>query len=387
MPRNAQAMFILLALLAGSTAASAQSKDRLRLRVVTYNVWGLPAPLSVARSERIARIGPALAALKPDVVALQEVWIHADGKRLMKALAAAGLPHAHHRSEGLSRSGLVLASRFPIAKLRFQAYRLAGKPQHFWHGDFYARKGILVVELKTPLGPVVVADTHLHARYGSDQYEPIQLTQALQAARIVDPPQGKAPPLILAGDINSRITMRPFRLLVCRARLQPVSTKLRIDWIFSRAGSELAVQVKEVRTVFDAPVDLGGGTKRKLSDHDGVLAVLELRRRAKSLAPPRLDPKAWRQIGGEARAVLEAEARVSRTRGWAYVGVGILLGLLAAGAFGLSRKRTGWRAGALVALGVALLALAGIFASLGLVYEPSLRAGIEAALEQLPKKA
>ncbi len=393
-PRFDRLLWVMVLLLAGSAAPAAAGP--LRLRVVTFNVWGLPWGIAAHREARLERIGPALAALRPDVVALQEVWVEADGERLRRVLADAGLVHSLHLSDGFLGSGLLVASRHPLGAERFTRYEAAGKPHKPFHGDWFARKGVVVVRLDTPAGPVLLADTHLHARYGTDEYLPVQVAQALQLIEAVGdfgrrPPEvtGDAarPPLVLAGDLNARWGSLPLRLTLAGAALRPVDEGLGIDWLLVRDGGALEVRVRRVEAgLLTEDVDLGEGVRAPLSDHPAVLAELELRpRRPVRGAPsPRGDP-AWPAVAAEARDLLEA-ARDERDRGGrrGRLRAGALL-LVAGAAFAVGRRRRKARRGGwllmLLALGLLHLAVWALY--LGVVYEPGLQQGLEAALGRL----
>lgn len=46
----------------------------LNLKLVTYNIWGLPSWMTGARSGRYPQIARELKWLNPDVILLQEAW-------------------------------------------------------------------------------------------------------------------------------------------------------------------------------------------------------------------------------------------------------------------------------------------------------------------------
>lgn len=351
--------------------------ETLRLRVLSFNTWGLPAPLSNRRAARMSRIGAAIGNLKPDVVLLQEVWLDEDGERLAADLAPFGLTHTRHEAAGFLGSGLLIASRYPIERVSFRPFRLAGRPHHTWHGDFYANKGILAARLKTPIGSVRVADTHLHARYGTDQYEAIQVTQALQAAAHLAP-ETPPVPMILGGDINSREAGLPFRVLVGAANLTPVPADLRIDWVLFRSGASVSIRPLEVHQVLTKPVDLGDGHVTSLSDHPGVLAILELARQPAGVTPP-----TWTKVADEARSALGAAIVASWWRTMIFSVLGLaLLGL----AVVVLRRRSAEdqpRARRKVAA-ILLVGIGTIFIAIGAIHEPRLRSGLQAGVEALP---
>jgi endonuclease/exonuclease/phosphatase family metal-dependent hydrolase len=356
------------------TRAHAQE---IQLRVVTYNAWDLPGVATNIR-ERVARIGPALAALKPDLVSFQELWVDADAERVARDLAAAGLVHTRRFPSGLVGSGLMVASVFPITSASFLRYELGGKPQKPWHGDFYGGKGIARVRLETPLGPLDLADTHLHASYdASGEYELFQVAEALEAADFL---AGSDAPLVLGGDLNVGRRSRALGLLEARAGLTRAAPDLGIDWILTRPGRTVSVRCLETKRVLDAPVDLGNGRQAKLSDHDGTLAVLTLAPASAALlsATPVLPRE---HLEADVLPLVTAAIAASRTRSLAFSAIAVVP-LVLAGLVLRARRRRRWlRALAALPLLVASAALL----ALGLAYEPYERRGLEAARTRLER--
>lgn len=385
---------VLLACALGLACALPAAAAPARLRVVSFNVWGLPAGLAEHRPARIARIGPAIAALHPDVVLLQEVWRAEDGERLRADLAAAGLTHALHVDEGFLGSGLLLVSRYPLESTRFTPFEATGKPHKPFHGDWYARKGVVVARVTTPAGVVLLADTHLHARYGTDEYLPVQTAQALQVVEAVGdlgvrPPtlagDPARPPLVLTGDLNSRWGSLPLRLVLGGAALRPVDPDLGIDWILVRDGGALRVRVRKAAEVLTEAVDLGEGVRAPLSDHPAVLADLEL---LPAPAPAGAPAPEWPALAAEADALLAAAEDASALAARRARRLAVLLLLATGAAFALGRRRRGdgqrRRLGCLGGLIVMALLHAAVWALyLGAVYEPQLQAGLRAARARL----
>ncbi|MGE0712829.1 MAG: endonuclease/exonuclease/phosphatase family protein [Planctomycetota bacterium] len=382
---------LLLALLWASAPAHA-APERERLRVVSFNVWGLPWGISRQRAERIAALGPALAALKPDVVALQEVWVRADGEALTQALAAAGLVHATHEHAGLLGSGLLVASRYPIEARRFEPYELIGKLHKPYHGDAWARKGILSLTLRTPLGALRLVDTHVHASYGGSEYRDVQAAQLLQLAGAAgdfgaNPPPERAdaarPPLLLLGDLNVRADSLAFRLLCARADLVPASRELGIDWVLLRDGGGARWKVRKIQETLTDPVDLPSGA-RPLSDHPAVVADLELQRGP----PARWDPpgaqRAWREAAAAARPWLTAQRDLAREWSGRWTGRAVFLTVVGALLLFASHRRSKKRGQCLLAaLGLLLLHLAVWAMYLGVVHWRMQEVGLSNALTRL----
>jgi len=181
-----------------------------RLRLVTLNLWGTEPPLD----RRLALAGRQLAALDPDVIALQEVKPHGDATTA-HALAAARGDHvlylpALRWADGAfgpgtvgGEEGLAIVSRWPMLARR--ALRLP-----------YARpteaRILLSAQLATPAGPIWVHTTHLHYRLDDGAARAAQVLAIDDAIRACgrgndDPPQ------LLCGDLNATADSDEVRFL------------------------------------------------------------------------------------------------------------------------------------------------------------------------------
>ncbi|MGE0433724.1 MAG: endonuclease/exonuclease/phosphatase family protein [Planctomycetota bacterium] len=304
------AAFIVVLLLAGVAMAQDDDPDRSHapIRVLTFNVWGLPFGIAPHREARIRAIGPAIAALQPempDIVALQEVWLAEDQATLRNALADAGLPHSvGYPDGGLIGSGLVLASRWPIAHAQFEPYTVAGKPTF---SDWWARKGFICATISTPHGPLVVINTHCHAGYGDPETVAFRVAQLTQLAEFAGKYRGGDGPRLLCGDLNCRVGSLPFDTA---ARLMHLSFSGadagRIDHVLAIA-QPAGWRVTSAHPVLGDPVEVAPGVVVPLSDHVGWLASV-------NRAPAPIAPV--RDTTAEAAAELDAAAR----RAWAQCG-------------------------------------------------------------------
>ncbi len=252
--------------------AQAQQGEQIRLRVLTYNVWGVPW-ITPLRAERMARIPKAIGELHPDLVALEEVWEEEDAQTLIAGLAQVGLTHVQrHSPEWPNQNGLLIASRYPLSDFQFKRYSQGRHPHLLWHVDYLSGKGVAQVRVETPLGPISFAATHLQASYRSNDYVFVQMSQALEAA---DELKDRSHPLIFAGDINSAHDGLPSRVLAARGDLTPTDPDSGIDQILFRDGTFVRAEVASVKNVLTEPIDLGSDTM-PLSDHPGVLAEIDL---------------------------------------------------------------------------------------------------------------
>ncbi len=366
------AAFLAFAGLLG--APSKGRADPIHVRVVTFNAWDMPAGMSDANGPRIEKIGAALGALKPDVVCFQELWIDQDAERVVADLAAAGLVHARRYPSGLVGSGLQICSRFPIKESSFLRYRCGGQAWKLWHCDFYGGKGIARVRVETPLGPLDVADTHMHAVYGDEaEYLATRTAEALEAAEFLVEKDGV--PLVLAGDLNARKGSLPFELLAHGARFTELPAEDRIDWVIARSGATLSAKVTSYERALAGPVALSDGQTRTLSDHEARLAVVTLER------APRVPP---REAGGhapypradEAFSVLESALAASSTRSLGEVLPALILVSLIGMATRRKKPERVWLRRPLL---LCALAATGVLLALAFLFEPRERDGLRDA--------
>ena len=248
----------------------------LELRVLSYNVWGIKY-IAPERAERLDEIGTRVARLAPDLVAFQEVWLPDDVERFRPQLESAGLEHYHYFGDYQESSGLWVASRFPISRVDFVEFALGRKMSIPWHVDYMAQKGVGIIRVETPLGPVELANTHLQSSYVVGDYRYVQFDQALQAAdRLRGDLDELVAPVIAVGDWNVTPSSLQFRVLCSRSGLEPAADDFGIEAILSRSGSALRLVPLSVERVLGEKVMMPSGERRTLSDHPAILATYEL---------------------------------------------------------------------------------------------------------------
>ncbi|MEZ4404703.1 MAG: endonuclease/exonuclease/phosphatase family protein [Kofleriaceae bacterium] len=171
-----------------------------RLRLVTLNLWGTEPPLD----RRLALADRQLAALDPDVIALQEVKPHG-GATTAHALAARRGDHVLYApairwADGAfgpgtvgGEEGLAIVSRWPILARR--ALRLP------YPRPTEARL-LVSAQLATPAGPIWVHTTHLHYRLDDGEARAAQVLAVDDAIRQCGRGATDAPQL-LCGDFNA----------------------------------------------------------------------------------------------------------------------------------------------------------------------------------------
>ena len=186
--------------------AAPGDKTSLRLRLLAWNTQQL---VHFADDGRALKIGQLLARCSYDVVALSEMFDESAREIVARELARSGKFHVAVTRAGRERhcgfgedSGLFVASRFPIVRARFQAFR--SRPVG---SDKMANKGVLLVTLRAGPHTVLIAHTHLQAHKRGAEVREMQLLEiSLELQREMTALRAKhslAPPtVVLCGDLN-----------------------------------------------------------------------------------------------------------------------------------------------------------------------------------------
>jgi endonuclease/exonuclease/phosphatase family metal-dependent hydrolase len=161
------------------------------LRLVTLNLWNEQGPLQ----RRMEMCAQQLAALSPDVIALQEVRQSATVPNQAETLASALQMELHYATAtpwGGGDEGLAILSRFPI---------VARGDRELPHASEKERRICVYARCETPSGPLDVYTVHLNYRSTHGQIREDQIVGAEAFMREV--PDVKLPK-VLMGDFNAR---------------------------------------------------------------------------------------------------------------------------------------------------------------------------------------
>src|SRR6478752_3889829 len=252
---------------------NAHADAPVRLRVITWNAWGLPA-VSTNLQARMTALPDAIAKLDADVVLLQEIWAESDGLSIKRGLERHGYQYTSHLAHTqYGMTGLFVGSKLPLKNVGFLPFASGRVGHSFWHLEWLASKGIGTYIVQTPLGEVEVQNTHLQAQYDTDSYAAERLSQA---SEILSMHRDWSLPLVLGGDFNSGAEELPRQALLDLDELEDASPSPHPDTIYVRSGSRMNLRIVETRQALTEPVLLENGVTTVLSDHPAVVVDLEL---------------------------------------------------------------------------------------------------------------
>ncbi len=195
-----------------------------RLRVLTWNLWWRFGPWE----RRRPAIAATLAALEPDVVALQEVWGEPGGTNLAAELAGElGYHHAFAarlKLDGVEFGNAVL-SRWPITSST--ATDLPAPP------DVDEQRLVLRADIDGPRHPLQVFSTHLNWRFDQSAIRSDQVRTIAEA--IAGAPPREFPP-VLCGDLNAVPDSDEVRMLTGRTAVPVPRLVLHDAWEVAGGG-------------------------------------------------------------------------------------------------------------------------------------------------------
>ena len=141
------------------------------MKIATFNINNV--------NKRLPNLLAWLRSAKPDVVCLQELWEPHHSELVSRRLAAHGFREFRRFDGPRGRSGLFVASRWPLRDGAFRPFSIGRMPHSLWHLDWMVEKGVGDVLVQTPLGALRLENTHLQAQYRTDGYAAERLAQAV----------------------------------------------------------------------------------------------------------------------------------------------------------------------------------------------------------------
>lgn len=220
--------FLSITLIAILSAISAKaSAQSYQLRVMSYNINGLPWPLAKNKKPLFMEIARIINQKKktgtaPDIIAIQEGF-RPEVKELVAALnypyVYKGPKDSDHnpldkssddRAQAILGSGLWILSKYPFLKSEKIAFG------NWCSGyDCLANKGVAYVQVQVPgIGPVDIFNTHFNSIGSSgtsdEKVFAAQRKQMVAAKYLFDKVSSPQTPLIFAGDFNIKTTTRTY---------------------------------------------------------------------------------------------------------------------------------------------------------------------------------
>jgi endonuclease/exonuclease/phosphatase family metal-dependent hydrolase len=260
-------------------SGQAYADNDLRLKLVTYNIWGLPGWMTGAHSGRYPKIARELDRLNPDLILLQEAWT-AKARRSVPAYGPWSVARAAGQRTFFQQSGLVTLSKFPIIGGRFYPFSRSAFP------DRFVNKGALKITVQLPTREVLnIWNVHLQDG-GSPEIRLSQIRELI--ARVQSAEDGQVADLI-GGDFNCTPDSPLYQELSnsLGQSVQQLSGAApfvtwdglsskpgmgqTLDYIFVRCQAGAEELKAEPRAAF-AAADLD----KRLSDHLGIEAVVDL---------------------------------------------------------------------------------------------------------------
>lgn len=255
-------------LFVGSAAAGAPACEASeQVEVMTFNAWGLPAPVSRDRKSRFEAISDYLTAEALDLVGLQEVWAGSLGMLRLDGLFTPGVEAGD--------SGLGLLTTHEVRRGELEPFAASRSL------DALKRKGVLHTEVDLPAaGETRVVVTHLQA--GASEAN--GRVRRAQVEQLLASMAGADGPALVMGDFNfyednaeDRATRRRLEAAGLRDAAEAtgnregtyVGLEERFDRVFLRDGGGVSLCAAAVEVVrYDD--DPRTRDPRFLSDHHPV---------------------------------------------------------------------------------------------------------------------
>jgi endonuclease/exonuclease/phosphatase family metal-dependent hydrolase len=260
----------------------------LRLRLVSWNLHGLPPPTRFGASQRVLRAADEACGRNPDIILFQEVWRRSYADRLLTRCTDydAAIP----RQGGPGTGGLVTLfcrANWTLVESAFTPFDAHASPLRIWEGDGLSRKGVLTSRMthRTTGASIAVINTHFQSQYGKRTYLRVRQAQAEQLNRIAAGLDTKVDTLFLCGDLNTTPDEPLYAALqkdwldltaqaradcagrpLCGTYYQTETQRIWLDYIFLRGGHpSVHTELTMIRN---------RSKDNPFSDHDGVEAVV-----------------------------------------------------------------------------------------------------------------
>lgn len=181
----------------------AQNREHSEIKVLTQNIWGLPAILVKNKKFRLKKFCEILKQRSHttgawDIVLIQELWMFKD----QQSLKNCGYPYFTALDTSSLDSGLMTLSKFPILAEFKHQFKNRYDNSHLDAERFAYKSAIFTVVQHPSLGPTWVINTHLAAgnrRFTNDPLRSAQLLEIREKLNELNPDL----PILFGGDVNT----------------------------------------------------------------------------------------------------------------------------------------------------------------------------------------
>jgi endonuclease/exonuclease/phosphatase family metal-dependent hydrolase len=249
------------------------------LRLLSYNIWGLPGWLTGARSGRYPQIARELERMDSDIILLQEAWT-AKARKSAPATGTWWRARAAGQHTWFQQSGLMTLSKFPIVGGEFYPFSRAAFP------DSLVAKGALKTTILMPDGSKLnVWNVHLqeggpYAIRRSQVQELVSHVQAAEDGQVADLVGGDfncTPETPLYHELEQALGLTVYQLggekpfVTWNNMSSKPGDGQTLDYVFVREHQGLQSLDAFARVAFTTPAPI-----QQLSDHLGLEAVVKL---------------------------------------------------------------------------------------------------------------
>jgi len=260
------------------------------LSILSFNILGMPL-LSRKYAPRLKKIVEEIARIDPDVVCLQEVWLGATKKYLVRQLAAVGFGHFYRPMAGWRLSGLLVLTKPKI--FAPQKYFFAPSVENFSLPltELLVASGYCWFELSVGGQKMIIVDLHLSVdwQFNLASAQGLGLGRLAELSRLAKEIKnlGKRK-IIVAGDFNLEKNSSVYRKFLQISGLDdPGRGSIFKTTLFNLYRWPMAKSGQQRDFIFTKNLDL---SKIKvqllwvqpfpqigcLSDHAGLLMALKL---------------------------------------------------------------------------------------------------------------
>ncbi|CAH1251176.1 SMPD2 [Branchiostoma lanceolatum] len=269
------------------------------------------------------------------LVSLQEVWSQDVYERMVSQVQEV-LPYHHYFYSGWHGSGLCIFSKHPIIGSHQYRFTLNGFPHKPHHPDWYGGKMVGLCQVQHPGAEINMYVTHTHTEYNHehDKDKAHRVSQAFELSQFIRHTGRSADVNILAGDLNNQPFELGLKIIQSNTGMEdswltaehknaedsgltwnlddnnytcyPDYPPCRYDYVFYKGSARCRVKCVHCETTMHKVP----GKPFNYSDHEGVLAHLELEKVSEPLQVEPITPDLLERDASLRQAVQILEEKI-----------------------------------------------------------------------------